>query len=450
MGGERVDLLAAVRIVDEHLTSALCETVFARVRTKERRRLLTLDVMAEFWVAVILRAPASLRQALDEAHRDAGRYPLIPASPESFFERAQTLRAAFFEGVFDAFLESALPDCGPSFESALQAQFSDFSTVLVVDGSRCDAVARRLKVTWDEESVVLPGSLLVLYDLFRGVPRRVRFDADAAAAEVPALKSELDHVPEGALLLADRAFCSHRLFGDLEARGIRAVVRCTQAISLAPGAVLGCAGHEGGKVRDVLVTAGDRRRPREQRKLRLIEWKTGRGKLRLLTNVLDPRQLPAAAAIALYQRRWSVERMFYDLKEVLNLHRFYAANANAVGMQVYAAAIVYVALRIAQAEIARAAGLPPERLSVEKLFPKVAAAAAEWAPTCRAALRIRAANPGVKIVEPDWSQEPFAWTTLDTILVEPRRTRRRPPPRAPARASYVSLHRCPRPARPQT
>ena len=450
MGEKRVDLLAAVRVVYEHLTVALCEAVFARVRTTERRRLLTLDVMAEFWVAVIVRAPASLRQALDEARRGTGGYPQIPASPESFFERAQNLRTEFFAGIFDAFLESVLPTCEPAFESPLQAQLAHFGTVLVVDGSRCDAVARRLRVAWDEESVVLPGSLLVLYDLFRGVPRHVRFDADAAAAEVPALKAQLDRVPRGALLVADRAFCSHRLFGDIQTRGIAALVRCTQAISLAPGALLGTSRHQGGKLKDTLVTAGTHQRPREQQRLRLIEWSKGREKLRLLTNVLDPARLPAAVAIDLYRRRWSIERMFYDLKEVLNLHRFYAANAHAVAMQVYAAAIVYAALRIAQARIARTAELPPERLSVEKLFPKVAAAAAEWTTTCRAALRIRAANPGVQIIEPDWSQEPFAWTTLDTVLVEPRRTKRRPPRPTPARASYVSLHRCPRALRPQT
>jgi hypothetical protein len=447
MGETRVDLLAAVRVIHEHLTAALCETVFARVRSTERRRVLTLQVMAEFWLAVILRAPASLRQALDEARRGSGGYPMVATSPESFFERAQTLRVEFFEELFDAFLESALPDSEPAFEGALQAQLADFGPVLVVDGSRCDAVARRLKVSWSEEAVVLPGSLLVLYDLFRGVPWRVRFDPDACAAEVPALKDELDGVPEGALLLADRGFCSHRLLGDLKTRGIWAVVRCTKAIALAPGAVLGFSEHEGARVKDTLVTAGTTQRPAERQQLRLIEWKKGGKTLRLLTNVLDPKKLPAAVAVALYLRRWSVERMFYDLKEVLNLHRFYAANANAVGMQVYAAAIVYAALRMAQARIAAAVRLPPERLSVEKLFPKVAAAASEWTSSCRAFLAIVDANPAVTLNEPDWSKQPFAWTTLDTILVEPRRTKRRPPRRPAARTSYVSLHKCPRSTR---
>src|SRR5712691_10654329 len=73
-------------------------------------------------------------------------------------------------------------------------------------------------------------------------------------------------------------------------------------------------------------------------------------------------------------RFWSVERMFFDLKEVLNLNRLYAANPHAVAMQVYAAAIVYNALRVAQSDGAAQVGWAPERLSPAKFFPKVATA----------------------------------------------------------------------------
>ncbi len=38
-----------------------------------------------------------------------------------------------------------------------------------------------------------------------------------------------------------------------------------------------------------------------------------------------------------------MERLFFDLKEVLNLHRFYTSSPNGVAMQVYAAALVHTA-----------------------------------------------------------------------------------------------------------
>lgn len=441
MGEARIDLLGPIRIIHDHLTQALCEAVFDERRISERRRRWTLQAMAEFWTAVIIRAPASLRQALDESRRGAGGFPLVEASPESFFERAQGMRWEFFSDLFIAFSASALAEHAPAFEKSMREALPAFPEVFVVDGSRLDAVAHRLKVLRDERAVVLPGSLLVLYDLYRGVPLRVRFDEDSNRAEVPALRDELDAVPKGALILGDRAFCSHRLFGELTAREIWAVVRCTKAISTERLSELSRESHDGGILRDTLVLAGTKQRSSARQQLRLIEWKKGKKTLRLLTNVLDPRKLPAHAAMALYGRRWSVERMFYDLKEVLNLHRFYAANVNAVAMQVYAAALVYVALRIAQAQIAKTTQVEPERFSVKKLFPRVASASTAFVTTRLAYYAILDANPGVALVEPDWSVQDFASVPLASVLVQPRNAKRRRRRPCPAQRQHASLHR---------
>ena len=47
----------------------------------------------------------------------------------------------------------------------------------------------------------------------------------------------------------------------------------------------------------------------------------------------------------------------------------YNCSAAAVGQQLYATAILYNALRTSQAQIAATAGIAPEILSVDKLFP---------------------------------------------------------------------------------
>src|SRR5262245_43790080 len=441
MGKRRVDLLGPIRIIHKHLTKALCEEVFDERRIGERRRVWTLHVMARFWLAVILRAPRSLRQALDEARCGTGGYPLVESAPEAFFERAQGMRWELFAGLLDAFTTSVLADHAAAFEHDMRRALPVFPEVWIVDGSRLDAVAHRLKVLWDERTVVLPGSLLVLYDLYRGVPRRVRFAEDACAAEVPALQSELDRIPAGTLLLCDRAYCSHRLFGDLTQRGIWALARCTRAIRIQTQSQLSQADHDAGVLRDTLVVAGTRQRESERQHLRLIEWRRAGQTIALLTNVLDPAKLPAAAAIALYRRRWKVERMFYDLKEVLDLHRFYAANVNAIGMQVHAAAIVYLALRVAQARIASSAQLRPEQLSTKKLFPRVADASNAFVNAQCGFIATRKANPRVRLVEPDWDDEPFASVPLDSVLLEPRNSHRRRRRSCPAQRRYASLHR---------
>jgi len=440
MGVERVDLLGTVRVLHEHLTQALCEEVFDARRVTERRRVWTLTKPAEFWTAVVLRAPSSLRQALDEAYRGSGGFPRVEATPQAFFERAQGLRHEFFRDLFDAFTERALAQHRPDFERRLRRELPRFKDVLVVDGSGLDAIAHRLKVLWGERVVVLPGSVLVLYDPFRGVPRRVRFYDEAMGGEVGRLTAELDSLPKGALLVGDRGFCSTKLFGELAARGLFAVVRRTRVLTVKRGTLLRRGVVGGGTLEDAVVVAGALYCPGGQQTLRRIRLVRGKKKLELLTNVLDPGRLSAEAALALYRRRWSVERMFYDLKEVLDLHRVYAANANAVAMQVFATAIVYVAFRVAQADVARAVGLRPERLSTAKLFPRVAVASLGLT-SCRLGyLATRRANPRVKLREPVWEEMDFASAPLASILVEPRAGPRRRRTYCLARRMHASLH----------
>lgn len=442
MGETRVNLLGTIRVIHGHLTAALCESVFARERKAERRRIWTLQVMALFWTSVILRAPESLRQALDEAFRGAGGYPLAPSSKQGFFKRAKGLRWQFFRSLLDDFTASVLKDHEPAYERALRPALSAFDEVWIVDGSRLDQIAHRLKVLWREEAVVLPGSVLALYDLFRGVARRVEFSEDAVAAEVPALRGIFDCVPKGTLLVADSAYCSHRLFGDLSKRGISALVRCTEAISIERVELL--SRIEDGKdvIEDTVVVIGTPQKPAQRQRVRMIEKKRkGKKTLRLLTSVLDTEKLPAQTALTLYGKRWSVERLFYDLKEVIDLHSFYAGNANAVAMQVYAAAIVHTAMRVAQAGIAAEAGLEPHELSVEKLFPRVAAASSAFVTSQQAFIAVEKVNPGVQLREPVWDDQEFASAPVESLRVETRNTRRRRRRPRAAPCAYASLHR---------
>ena len=438
-GDVHVDLLGPVALLHEHLTQALCEEVFDEQRVSERRRVWTLTRMAEFWTAVTLRAPASLQQALEQAFHGQGGYPHVPATTQAFFERAKGLRWAFFRSLFARFAKRVLADHEPTFECELRDQLRSFSSVLIVDGTVLDRVAHRLKVLWDERSVVLPGRLLVLYDLFRGAPAAVEFQEDAKAHEVPALKAILDDVAPDALIVGDRLYCAMGLFEALEEHGLHGVVRRrrTQRVEVQERLDRQVCGKE--TIEDLLVVVGTGHHL-PKRTLRLIRLQRGKTVVELFTNVMDRTRLPAPLALALYRRRWKIERMFHDLKVVLNLHRFYAANVNAVAMQVYAAAMVYLALRVCQARIATAVELAPEELSPARLYPRVAVASSALVHCRLAFAATRAANPRTRLIEPDWSAMEFASSPLERVRVQRRNDHRRKRRRCPARERPVSLH----------
>jgi hypothetical protein len=159
--------------------------------------------------------------------------------------------------------------------------------------------------------------------------------------------------------------------------------------------------------------------------LRLIRCRMPGRRLDLLTDVLDPSRLPAETAVALYGLRWTIERLFLDIKETLHLHTLYAAHPNLVAQQVYATALVYNAFRLAQAKLAEKMDLIPEQFSPEKLFAGLAECMRDWAVSQLTMLEVYRLNPGVRLNEPEWEDMPRASTELGAVLLERRKGRRR-------------------------
>jgi len=121
------------------------------------------------------------------------------------------------------------------------------------------------------------------------------------------------------------------------------------------------------------------------------------------------------------QCAWYIERLFFDLKVVLNLERFYTANPNAVAMQVFAAAMVHAAFRVAQADVSKQVDLPPEEFSPHKLFPLLAFTSIKlieseflFDETCKA-------NRGVKLKKPSLRNLPGTIVSLKYLRVQRRR-----------------------------
>lgn len=424
----RIDLVRVLELLRTHITAALCQTVFATVRTTERQRLWTLEALVQFWLAVVLRAPRALSQALYETLE--GSEPLFPqvqATPEAFFQRCQTLRAAFFAEIFTRFTARLLQATPARYAQDLGPLQARFAGLVVVDGSRLAAIAHRLKLLWPERAVVLPGCLLALYDLGHGLCRTLAFCADAAAGELTRARAAVGTLPRDTLVLADRLYGNGVWFAALAAQGCWGLVRRNRRLGLHKVRRLTRRSYQGGRLTDWLVEAGGSRTTPVQ-VLRYIRWQRGTTVRAVLTSVLDPTRLSAPEALALYPRRWSIERLFFDLKEVLNLHRVYAGNPNAVAMQVYAAGCVYNAMRVAQGEVAAAAGLPPEAISPAKFFPKLAAACHAYALFALWFCQTQRANPGRRLRKPPLSARRFASVSLDAIRVEartgPRRKRR--------------------------
>jgi putative transposase len=101
-----------------------------------------------------------------------------------------------------------------------------------------------------------------------------------------------------------------------------------------------------------LVSKGDSRLPIPLRRIRVRRNKGG--VITLLTNDLDRTAVEVAA---LYKSRWQIELLFRWIKQHLSIRKFLGNNDNAIQLQVLAAMIAYLLLRIA-ARAHRVAMLP--------------------------------------------------------------------------------------------
>jgi putative transposase len=91
-----------------------------------------------------------------------------------------------------------------------------------------------------------------------------------------------------------------------------------------------------------LASKGDSRLPMPLRRLRVKRDKGGT--ITLLTNDLERTAVEIAM---LYKGRWQIELLFRWIKQHLDIRKFLGANENAIRLQIFAAMIAYLLLRIA-------------------------------------------------------------------------------------------------------
>lgn len=451
-----VDAADYLSVLWTYLTEALCAEVFAATRDRERQRKWTLFTLVKFWVALLHEGPeVSQTRALANCTRGHPLYPVVTATPEAFFQRIQALRPAFFRAVFTRVTVRVLERLAAlsvRFATALPLSPTSWPEIYCVDGSRLDAVAHRVKLLQRTPAVVLPGGLAAVYDLRRGCLRELLFEPDSHRGEQQLFAAVLADLPPGALLVLDRYYAKPALLNLALMVGVAVVARTNGTVQQHRVRWLRRVRTAQLAIDDALVVLGGARGtvsgPTLVRSVRIrLQYKGRRQTLTLLTTVLDPRSLLAEHLAALYGRRWTVERMFLTMKDTLHLRRLYNCTPAAVSQQVYATALLYNALRLAQLELAERLQLAPEALSPERLFPQLLERLEQrtWAEV-GALLRdeqLRAHDPSLPPFDPvalaaALDRHPRWQLEVATLLVTPRKGRRKRPRFCAARARHTS------------
>jgi hypothetical protein len=308
--------------------------------------------------------------------------------------------------------------------------------IFALDQTVLDPVLRHRKILRDLPSgshALLPGVLNCLFDVRRQQWRRVDFSPEAMANEKPAALALLEGLPEKSLLLFDLGYFSFPWFDQLCLQGFYFVSRLRKQVSYKVIQVLYTGGNQHVQLRESLIYLGAHAGDRAAYPLRLVEITRGQTTYRYLTNVRDPRLLPAWQVVDLYKQRWDIEQAFSLLKTHLGLHLLWSAYENVLLHQVYATLILAQVVLALRAEIATRAGADVREVSLPLLLQTLPQLAADGKdPVALFAERGRAAGCIRPFRTRDYGvpHVPLSAYTLPERL----------PPRRPARYGYAKTN----------
>lgn len=161
------------------------------------------------------------------------------------------------------------------------------------------------------------------------------------------------HVPDGATVVMDKAYINYKQFNEWGKRGVKWVTRPRNGALVEPQQELPVteSSRQMGVISDELVLLG---RPGDQRtptvNARLIQYldeEKGR-QFSFITNDLtsDPEVIAG-----IYKRRWQIELLFKRIKQRYPLKYFLGDSPNAIKIQIWAALLCDLLVRIIQKQI---------------------------------------------------------------------------------------------------
>jgi hypothetical protein len=243
------------------------------------------------------------------------------------------------------------------------------SAVVAMDESKLDQVGRwlgGLRGLPTGDAGLLPGRLSCLFDVRKQQWIRIDVLPEAIATSLVHARALLSELSQGTLLLFDRGYYSFEWFDGLTRRGFWWISRLRERSSYQ---VVHVFVQKDGYC-DALVHLGIYT-DRAACAVRLIQIGSGQQIRRYVTNVLDPRVLPAVQVVQLYRRRWDIELAFRTLKDHLQVNVLWSAKWEVICVQVLAGVLLAQVFHALQVEIAACAGVDLFAVSIDRLIQEV-------------------------------------------------------------------------------
>lgn len=330
-----------------------------------RERTLTLPVMVALLLSAIWRQITGTSELARLIYNEAVLWEQPrKVSQSALSQRLNTLSSSLFLAILEPLLvimqkrwqerQRPLP---PEIAWAQQK----YEECLIVDGSTLDALLKKVGLLRDTPETPLGGKMTGLLHLASQIPKQIWFEAKATSHDQSFWDKILAALQPSTLLLFDLGYTNFACFQQLTQRGVTFITRAKS--NLKHKVVRSLVNTP--TFRDSVVWIGE---GAERQQVRLVEVLYGNKWLRYLTNELDDIELPPRYLVALYYRRWTIERAYATVKRLLGLAYFWAGSQNAVELQLWSTWMVYSILIDVCDEVAELLKEPFGRISIEMVY----------------------------------------------------------------------------------
>ena len=367
------------------------DALFRRTAVAQYQRELLFSSVVELMQSVVLGAEPSVFAAYRK------RQPALPVTDDSIYNKLKGMEL----GVCAALVQDSAARAAEVIDElrARRASWLPGYRVRILDGNHLSATEHRAKPLRDTWAAPLPGKVLVVMDPELDLACDVFLTPDGHAQERSLLDEVLLTVREGDLWIADRNFCTLKFLAGIAEKQAFFLIRQHGQVK---GRLCGERRFVGesptGQVYEQTLKVTHAGQQRTLRRITIeLEKPTRDGdrELHLLTNL--PAEVSALQIADLYRRRWTIEKLFYEVTQTLECEiktlcyppaalfvfclALMAANAVAVLKATLRAAhgeataddlsTYYLALEIKQVYAGMMIALPPEQWTI---FPQMSVA----------------------------------------------------------------------------
>jgi hypothetical protein len=298
----------------EHLFDpSRLDALFHQAAERQYHREVFFSDLLHLMLSVVLGTKSSVLAAYRDARAELGVshqavYGKLAGTDDAVSESLVADSAAQVRPVIES-LNALRPEPVPGFRAR------------VVDGNLLGRTERRLKPLRASWAGGLPGRVLAVYEPACDLVTHAFLERDAHACERTRMTDVLDLARPGDLWIADSHFCTHEIMAEVhEARSHFLIRQHTNMTGRPVGDRRQIGRTSTGRVYEQNLQMIGRNAGWILRRLSLaLDTPTADGltEIHVLTNVPES-QAGACVLIEAYRQRWTIEKRFYDVSQMLH------------------------------------------------------------------------------------------------------------------------------------